>query len=113
MQRLLFTAQFKPGGLEIFKKFIRTITTQKVKEYDTFLKRYGMHSAKSWFLTINGIDFGFLFHEAENDAMERLKHFEASKHPFDLWFAEQLKDCFAKGWEPNHLIFEYDVSNGN
>lgn len=109
MQRLLFTAQFKPGGLDVFKKFIQANLKHKVKEYNAFLKRYHLRSAKVWYQNVDGVDWGFLFHDAEEDALQKLEGIAHSKDPYDQWFLEQLKDCFDREWEEAKLLFEYDV----
>jgi hypothetical protein len=106
MKSLLFTVPLKPGKLEAYKKFAAEITGPKREEYTALLKRYGMLSTRVWLQKIGGREYAMVFHEGTDDALERLKNWSLSTHPFDLWFREQLNHCYDGPPDGAHLLFE-------
>ena len=111
MQTLLFATFLKPGTLGAYKGFVAEITGPRKKEYSELLKRYGLKTAKVWYEKLSDRDYIMIVHEAEDDALERLKNWTSSTHPFDLWFGEQLNICYEKFPEPAHLLFKFDAFN--
>ncbi len=109
MQDLLSANFLKPGTLDAYKKFIAEIIGPRNQEYKELLKRYGLGTVKVWHEKVSGKDYVMVVHEAEDDALERLKDWEASNHPFDLWFGEQLNQYYEKFSDPAHLLFEFDA----
>ena len=94
MQTLLFTLPLKHGTLEKYQQFINEVTGPKKREYSAMLIRYGLKTAKIWHHKIANQDYVFVLHDAEDDALERLKSWSSSTHPFDRWFDEQLFNCY-------------------
>ncbi len=109
MNNLLFTIPLRAGMLNAYKAFVVEITGPRKREYSALLKRYGLKTAKVWVQTFGNKDYALVFHEAEDDALERLKTWSASTHPFDLWFGEQLNKCYEGGPERAHLLFEFEA----
>lgn len=108
MQTLLLATFLKPGTLNAYKKFTAEIMGPRNHEYKELLKRYGLRTAKVWHEKVSGRDYIMIVHEAEDDALERLKNWTSSTHPFDLWFGEHLNQCYEKFPEPAHLLFQFD-----
>jgi hypothetical protein len=108
MKNLLFIQPLKPNTLPAYKTFIVEITGPRRKEYKELLKRYGLRTVKIWHINLNGVDYILVFHEAEDDALERLKGWPFSEHPFDLWFKEHL-NRFYESTEQAHLLLEFDA----
>ena len=90
MQPIVDTIPLKPGKLEAYKKFTAEITGPRQKEFADLLNRYGLKTVNTSYQTIGGITFIIVVHIAEDDALEKLAHFEISQHPMDKWFVEQL-----------------------
>ena len=110
IKNLLFTVRLKPGMLAAYKEFGATITGPRKEEYRALLKRYGLRAAKVWHEKIAGHEYVFIFHEAEDEALERLKGWSSSTHPFDRWFGEHLSKCYEIfPDQPAHLLFEFDM----
>ncbi|NGX45525.1 MAG: hypothetical protein K940chlam2_00680 [Chlamydiae bacterium] len=107
MKTLLFTVPLNPGMLSEYEAFAAEITGPRKKEYSELLKRYGLKTAKVWHQKLADKEYVFILHEAEDDALERLKTWSSSTHPFDLWFDEQLNKCYESAPEPAHLLFGY------
>jgi hypothetical protein len=107
MKNLLFTVRLKPGTLTAYKKFAAEITGPRKQEYSALLKRYGLRTAKVWHGKIADCEYVFILHEAEDDALELLKGWSSSTHPFDHWFGEYLSKCYEGMPEPTHLLFEF------
>ncbi len=108
MKALLFGTFLKSGMLGAYETFAAEITGPRKQEYKALLKRYGLKTAKVWHEKIAGRDYVMIVHEAEDDALERLKGWSSSTHPFDRWFGEQLSLCYEKFPDPAHLLFEFD-----
>ena len=111
MKSLLFTAPLKPGMLKAYKAFIADITGPRKHEYSDLLKRYGLKTAKVWYQKIGGEEHIMIFHQAEDNALERLKTWSSSKHPFDLWFGEHLSKCYEGAPDQAQFLFEFDASH--
>ena len=111
MRTLLFATSLEPGKMDSYKKFIAEITGPRKEEYRELLLRYGLKTAKVWYEKLGGRDCVMILHEAEDDALERLKRWSSSTHPFDLWFGEHLSQCYEKFPEPSHLLFKFDVGH--
>lgn len=109
MKSLLFAVFLKPGMLDAYKRFTAEITGPRKLEYKELLKRYGLRTAKVWHEKVLNRDYVIIVHEAEDDALERLKTWASSTHPFDLWFGEHLNKCYEKFPEPAHLLFKFDA----
>lgn len=104
MKKLLFIAHLKPGMLSAYQHFAATITGPRKEEYKDLLHRYGLTSTSVYLHH----DMVLIYHEAENDALERLSRWAASKHPFDEWFGQQLNNCYKEGWSEAKLLFQFD-----
>lgn len=111
MKTLLFATFLRPGTLDAYKKFTAEIIGPRRQEYKELLRRYGLKTAKVWHEKLSGRDYIMIVHEAEDDALERLKKWASSTHPFDLWFGEHLNKCYEKFPEPAHLLFKFDAGN--
>ena len=111
MKTLLFATFLKPGMLDAYKKFTAEIIGPRKLEYKELLKRYGLRTAKVWHEKLSGRDYVMIVHEAEDDAVERLKNWSSSTHPFDLWFGDHLNKCYEKFPEASHLLFKFDAGN--
>ena len=109
MKSLLFTVPLKPNTLALYKNFAAEITGPRKQEYKELLKRYGLKTAKVWHKKRAGHEYVLIFHQAEDDALERLKRWSSSTHPFDLWFDQQLSKCYEGAPEPAHLLFELEL----
>ncbi len=107
MKTLLFGTFLKPGMLSAYQRFAAEIIGPRKQEYRDLLKRYGLKTAKVYYKKIEGRDYVMIFHEAEDDALERMKKWSSSTHPFDLWFGEQLNLCYEDFPEPAELLFEF------
>ena len=81
----------KPGKLEAYKAFVAIITGPRKKEFSDLLKRYGLKTAEVFYQKLGDREFVIVIHQAEDDALDRLSHFESSKNPYDIWFSQQLK----------------------
>ena len=79
------------------------------QEYKELLKRYGLRSTKVWHEKVSGRDYVMIMHEVEDDAQERLEHWESSTHPFDLWFEERLNQCYEDLSESAQLLCQFDA----
>ena len=111
MKSLLFAVFLKPGMLDVYRKFAAEITGPRKREYSELLKRYGLTTAKVWIEKIESRDRVVIYHDVEETALDRLKHWSSSTHPFDLWFAEQLALCYENFPDPAHSLFEFNASN--
>lgn len=109
MQTLLSATFLKTGALDAYKKFIAEIMGPRNQEYKELLKRYGLRTVKVWYEKVSGRDYVMIVHEAEDNAMEKLKEWDSSTHPFDLWFGEQLNQHYEKLSEPSQLLFQFDA----
>jgi len=97
--------------LNAYKQFTAEITGPRKAEYKELLKRYGLKTVKVWHENLAGKDYVMIVHDAEDDALERLKNWISSTHPFDLWFGDHLNKCYEKFPEPSHLLFKFDLGN--
>lgn len=95
--------------MDAYKKFTAEITGPKKKEYKDLLHRLRMKTTKVWYTKVAGKDYVFVIHDAEDDVLERLKEWDVSTHPFDIWFREELKKYYENFTEPVHLLFQFDV----
>jgi len=111
VKTLLFATFLKPGMLNAYKQFTAEITGPRKAEYKELLKRYGLKTVKVWHENLAGKDYVMIVHDAEDDALERLKNWISSTHPFDLWFGDHLNKCYEKFPEPSHLLFKFDLGN--
>jgi hypothetical protein len=102
MKNLLFANLLKHGMLDAYKKFTKEIIGRGKQEYKELLKCYGLRTAKVWHEKLSERDYVMIVHEAEDDALERLKNWASSTHPFDLWFCDHLNKCYEKFPEPSH-----------
>lgn len=94
MQTILAVIPLKPGKLQAFKAFTAEITGPRKVEYADLLKRFGLKNAKVFYYPMDGKEFIGVLHDGEPDAIQRLKKFETSPHPFDQWFVSQLADLY-------------------
>ncbi len=109
MKNLLFTIPLKPGMLAAYQKFIVEITGPRKQEYRALLKRYGLKTAKVWHEKFADEEYVVIFHEAEDNALELLKTWASSTHPFDRWFDEQLNKCYEDMPKQARPLFEFDA----
>jgi|GEM_PF-3576552 len=84
----------KPGMTEEYKTFANTLLTSKKKEYQARLKYYDLGKTTIWIETILDRDYSIVAHEAGINSKKLLANWEQSTHPFDLWFREQVSNCF-------------------
>lgn len=106
MKSVLFTMPLKSGKLPAYKAFIDECTTgSKQEEYKDLLLRYGLNSTKMWLQTLDGKDYAMFIHDMDDDGMEKLKAWDASTHPFDQWFNQQLHDCYDFDNKPEQPVF--------
>jgi Family of unknown function (DUF6176) len=91
MGELAFTLPVLPGKKAALEKFAKTLAGPKRKEMAEDMKRY-KETKETWFIesTPQG-DVCIVYWEAKN-ATKVMEDFVVSKHPFDLWFKEQLRD---------------------
>ncbi|HSX25881.1 MAG TPA: hypothetical protein VLE89_02605 [Chlamydiales bacterium] len=108
MKKLLYTARLKPGVHAAYRLFAAEITGPRKQEYTSLLKRYGLKSTKVWYQTFGDREYAMIFHEAQDDALDRLKTWSSSTHPFDLWFGKQLANFYETAPELAHVFFEFD-----
>ncbi len=115
MQSLTFVNPLKSGKLEEYKAFVVEILGPRKEEYFDLLKRYGLRTAKVYYHKLGDKEFVIVFHDAEDDALDRLANFANSDHPHDQWFFAQLTklhDFEASGGETQaELLFEIDTSS--
>ena len=108
MQPMLLAIPLKHGKLAAYKAFVAEITGPKKREYSDLLKRYGLTSVTVWYHKIGGKEYAMVLHNTKGDASERLKHWPSSTHPFDVWFREQLANCYEGAPEEGHLLFSFE-----
>ena len=111
MKSLLFTVLLKPGTLKAYQAFAAETTGPRKQEFAAMLKRYGLKTSKVWHQHIAGQDYLMIYHDAEDDALERLKSWASSTHPFDRWFDEHLKKCYENWPEEAHSVFDFKPPN--
>ena len=114
MKTLLFALPLKPGKLDAYRAFVKEATGPRKHEYADLLKRYGLKTVKVWYAKLAGKEYMMVLHDAEEDALERLKGWASSMHPFDRWFTEQLLNCYEvkdmeQGPELLQFIFGFGV----
>lgn len=93
MKSVLFVLPIKKGCAQQYKDIIKEAEKRK-QEYSDCLKRYDLLCAKVWLKTLAGKDYACVYHETGENFREKLKLFVDSKHPFDLWFKEQLMTVY-------------------
>ncbi len=90
MQTLVYINPLKPGKLDAYRAFSAENIGPRKAEYMDLLKRYGLKNAKVYYHRLAGKEFIVVVHDAEDDAVERLTHFNESNNPYDQWFLKQL-----------------------
>lgn len=106
MKPLLFTIPLKSGMRSAYETFSSEITGPRKKEYDDLLKRYGLNTAKVWYQKLEDKEYVFVLHEADEGALDQLKTWSSSTHPFDLWFDEQLNQLYDGPPQLADLLFQ-------
>ena len=89
MKTVLFTIPLKDGCLAQYKSFLQE-SLARDSEYREMLQRYDIHSAKVWCNKINNKDYVFVYHAVGPDFEEKMKQWDHSDHPFDVWFRESI-----------------------
>lgn len=87
---IVFVNPLKKGMYEEYKTFCSTNLGPRKEEYIDLLKRYGLKTAKVYYHKLGDKELIIVFHDIEDNALELLKDFTSSDHPYDLWFVEQL-----------------------
>ena len=90
MQEIIFINPLLPGKLNEYKAVLDQLSGERKEEYLDFLKRYGLKNSKVFYHKLNSTEFSVVKHDLEDYSQERLPGWPTSKHPFDLWFKEQL-----------------------
>lgn len=111
MQTLIYINPLKAGKLKEYKAFSAENTGPRILEYIDLLKRYGLRNAKVYYHKLGKKEFVVVMHDAEDDALDRLAKFTSSKHPYDVWFLEQLTklhDFDGSETQATHL-FSFDA----
>lgn len=96
---MLFCNEIKPGQLEAVKQFINTCIHDKNAKYQDLLKRYDLNDTRFWTQSMHGKDYLLFTHHMGPNGFDRLNEWNDSKHPFDLWFKDQLAQLFANNHE--------------
>ncbi len=109
MKCALFCIPLKKGCLEQFKEFVKQTHEEKSEEWKEMLSRYDLSSVKVWYKNFNGVDYVFVYHDAGETYEEKLKGWDTSTHPFDIWFNAQIMAVYdvanVEGMEsPAHLL---------
>ena len=91
MQTIVDICPLKPGKLAAYKAFAAEITGPRKKEFADLLKRYGLHTANTYYHKIGDTEFVVVVHVAEPDARKRLQSFGTSQNLMDQWFCKQLE----------------------
>jgi len=91
---VLFCRKVREGRLESAKQFVHNCIHNKSQDYIDLLKRYDLNDTRFWFYGSGGQSFMLFTHDVGPDGFSRLESWEASKHPFDAWFNDQLNDTF-------------------
>lgn len=112
MNSALFTVPLKPNSLEKFKDIINHTFEHKSDEWRDMLSRYDLSSVKIWCKHFDGVDYAFVYHDAGDAFEEKLKGWDESTHPFDIWFNDQLMSVYdvanIEGMQaPEHLLDLY------
>jgi hypothetical protein len=109
MKSVLYTVPLKPGMFKAYKAFGAEITGPRKHEYADFLKRYRLNTCKVWHQKIGEKEYVFIYHDAEEDALEGLKGLANSTNPFDRWFVEQLSKCYENQFFEAQSLFAFDA----
>ncbi len=109
MKKSLFIAKIRPGKMKAYHDFGRVITGERKKEYKALLARYGFKVTRVWTQHIGNEGYALIYHEVTEGAEERLKEWDSSTHPFDMWFRDQLEQIYENGWEEAHFLFECEI----
>lgn len=109
MQTLVFVNPLKPGKLKEYRAFCAQNTGPRKREYLDLMKRYGIKNAKVYYHRVGEKEIVVVVHDAEDDALERLKGFASSTNPYDRWFVEQLQKMhdFSDGDNQTEHLFSF------
>ena len=89
MNSILFCMTLKKNCLAQYKECIKEALLRQ-KEWGEMLKRYDLHSVSAWHHNINDKEYVFVQHNAGPQYAEKLKGWETSEHPFDIWFRHKI-----------------------
>lgn len=109
MKPYLSVAKIRNGKLEAYRKFAAAITGPRKQEYADLLKRYGLKSTIVWIRQIDGKDYAIVYHDVSGNAHELLKGWLSSTHPFDVWFREQLAECYEDNFAAGEYLFDFHL----
>lgn len=94
MTTTLFCMPLKKGKTEVYKAFMQECVGPKKEEYQALLMRYALNNTRLWIHTIDGKDYALFTHDMDDNAGERFGNWPNKDIPFELWFYEQLTDCY-------------------
>ncbi|MCF6776224.1 hypothetical protein L3V83_06510 [Thiotrichales bacterium 19X7-9] len=108
MKSVLFCIPLKADTLEQYLTFADE-TTERSSEYSDMLKRYDIHCAKIWHSKLENKDYVFVYHEVGPSFKEKMLDWDNSKHPFDVWFRNNIMAVYditsaASVTEPNYVL---------
>lgn len=109
MKSLVFINPLKPGKLKEYKAFSAENTGPRKQDYIDLLHRYGLRNVKVYYHKLEDKEFIIVLHDAEDDALERLKNFSSSTNSYDCWFKEQLENLHDLDDNPHpELLFNFE-----
>ena len=89
MKTVLFCISLKTNCLSHYENFAKE-TINRTAEYKAMLERYDIYCAKVWHKNIDHRDYVFVYHEVGPHFREKMKEWETSTHPFDVWFRKNM-----------------------
>jgi hypothetical protein len=115
MRTILLCVPIKKDKIADFKTFVKELLGFKKKDYKELHVRYGITNTRIWMHTLNDKSYILFTHDLSDDLETHMRKFANSKHPFDLWFAEQLEDFYniedvdAMSAQPPEFIGEFKL----
>ncbi len=88
---LAFAFPILAGKTEALRKFAKPLSGPKSKEFDAFQKRFKTDK-ETWFLQSSPQGDMVIVYFESKDPVKVMGDFVASKHPFDVWYKDEVKE---------------------
>ena len=108
MKSVLFCIPLKPGCLDQYLAFAKQ-SAEDPEAYSDMLRRYDILCAKIWHNNLGDQNYVYIYHEVDSEFEEKMKGWDTSEHPYDVWFRESIMavydiDSAATVTPPEHVL---------
>ncbi len=90
MPEIAFAAPILPGKTEDFKRFATEALVARRQEHDDYVRRFHLTKELGWIQQTPQGHMLIVYFES-SDPIRSNREFAESKHPYDLWFKQQLQ----------------------